>query len=317
MKEIFPNYYDKFTCIAGDCKHNCCIGWEIDIDDSTMEFYKSMDTEMGRRIRASIEGEPPHFILGAGERCPFLNDEGLCNIICACGEDALCDICYLHPRFRNFYTDFAETGLGLCCEEAARIILSEHEPFSVLMPEDATSSEEEELFFARRQAVFDILQARQRTIKERFSALAEVFGFTFSFSLSELVPQYLALERLDEAWTEKLCALQDFSFDDGVFEEAELQIPFEQLSVYFIFRHLTDAMWDGTYAERIRFALVSGYLIGALWAQSAERNGKLTMDEMVEIARLYSSEIEYSEANTEALIHMVYWRGDYVCYGVK
>jgi len=42
MKEIFPNYYDKFTCIAGACKHNCCIGWEIDIDESTMELYESM-----------------------------------------------------------------------------------------------------------------------------------------------------------------------------------------------------------------------------------------------------------------------------------
>lgn len=306
MKEIFPNYYDKFTCIAGACKHNCCIGWEIDIDESTLELYESMDTEIGRRIRASIEGEPPHFILGAGDRCPFLNDEGLCEIICTCGEEGLCDICTLHPRFRNFYSDFTETGLGLCCEEAARIILSEQMPFSVLMPENVMLSEEEELFFARRQAIFELLQDRKKSIDMRFSAVANAFGFDFCFSLRELCKLYLSLERLDEAWTERVENLRGFSFGSEIFTSESLQIPFEQLAVYFIFRHLTDAMWDGTYAERIRFALVSCYLIGALWAQSAERNGKLTMDEMVEIARLYSSEIEYSEANTEALIHMVF-----------
>ena len=48
----------------------------------------------------------------------------LCDIISSLGEDYLCDICTLHPRFRNFYCNFIETGLGLCCEEACRIVLS-------------------------------------------------------------------------------------------------------------------------------------------------------------------------------------------------
>ncbi len=306
MKEIFPNYYDRFTCIAGDCKHSCCIGWEIDIDESAMELYRSMDTEMGRRIRANIEGEPPHFILGAGDRCPFLNDEGLCEIICACGENALCDICYLHPRYKNFYTNFEETGLGFCCEEATRIILFEQEPFSVNLPENILLSEEEELFFAKRQKILNLLQNRSLTIAERFSALAESFDFSFNFSLEHLCDVYLGLERLDEAWTERVETLRGFSFDGEIFTSEALQVPFEQLAVNFIFRHLTDAMWDGAYAERIRFALVSCYLIGALWSHSGKQNNGFSMNEMVEIVRLYSSEIEYSEENTEALIHMAF-----------
>jgi radical SAM superfamily enzyme YgiQ (UPF0313 family) len=79
---------------------------------------------MGEKIRANIEGEPPHFVLGEGKRCPFLDEDGLCEIIREHGDGALCDICYLHPRFSNEYDTFTETGLGFCCEEAAKIILS-------------------------------------------------------------------------------------------------------------------------------------------------------------------------------------------------
>ena len=35
--DIFaPSYYKKFKCIADKCHHNCCIGWEIDIDDEAL-----------------------------------------------------------------------------------------------------------------------------------------------------------------------------------------------------------------------------------------------------------------------------------------
>ena len=28
-----PDYFSEFSCIAGDCKDSCCLGWEIDIDE--------------------------------------------------------------------------------------------------------------------------------------------------------------------------------------------------------------------------------------------------------------------------------------------
>ncbi len=302
MKEAVPGYYQRFKCIADQCKHNCCIGWEIDIDEDTMAEYRKMETPLGERILKSIEGEPPHFILGAGDRCPFLNDKGLCDIICACSEEALCEICTLHPRFRNFYSGFAEVGLGLCCEEVARIVLSEQEPFAVLMPAGVALSEEEELFFARRQKIFAALQDRSKAVGERFSFLATMFGFAFSFSLSELVTQYLALERLDEAWTEKLCALKDYTVSEEVFEAEDWQLPFEQLAGYFIFRHLTDAMWDGDYKARVHFALMSCFIIAVLWSYHKEKTGDLCLSDMAEIARMYSAEVEYSEENLEVLM---------------
>ena len=124
MKLYAPTYYKRFRCIADRCEHSCCIGWEIDIDNEAIEKYKSLKHRYGEVIRDSIStDETPHFKLGEHERCPHLDECGLCKIILNVGEDYLCDICREHPRFYN-YTDVAEVGIGMSCAEAARLILS-------------------------------------------------------------------------------------------------------------------------------------------------------------------------------------------------
>ncbi len=302
MKEAVPNYYHKFKCLAGSCAHSCCVGWEIDIDSDTMAFYSNLQTEMGEKIRNHIAGTPPHFVLDENERCPFLNESGLCDIICTCGEAALCDICTLHPRFRNFYGSFVETGLGLCCEEAARIILEETAPFSLVMPKGIRFSAEEKQFFALRESVFNCLQDRTKTVFERFSALGTAFGFAFPFSFGALLEQYETLERLDESWTKMLQAVANFSFDEKNLDDEAFSVPLEQLAVYFVFRHLTDALYDGCYTERIRFAVMSCCFVAGLWSFARNASGMITLAEMANIVRMYSAEVEYSEENVEALL---------------
>lgn len=41
MKEFYLNYYPNFKCIASDCKHTCCAGWVMNIDEKTLENYKN------------------------------------------------------------------------------------------------------------------------------------------------------------------------------------------------------------------------------------------------------------------------------------
>ena len=57
MKIVVPDYYKDFKCLAGDCKHSCCIGWEIDIDADTLEYYKSVDGEFGERLKNNISSQ--------------------------------------------------------------------------------------------------------------------------------------------------------------------------------------------------------------------------------------------------------------------
>lgn len=279
MKEIFPNYYKNFECIADKCRHSCCIGWEIDIDEDTMDLYNSLEGEFAARIRKNIEGEMPHFVLGKDERCPFLNGSGLCDIICELGEGALCDICDLHPRFKNFYDDFTETGLGLCCEEAARVILTQNEKFFIDVPGNAKNN----AFFKERQEVFDILQNRSHSILKRLEQLSQKYGYKFDFKNDELYDFYMSLERLDENWETALKKLKNASGTE-IFERKDMQKFFEQLACYFIFRHFENGVF---------FALLSCWVIGAICSYCTG------VDEMIDIVRMYSSEIEYSEENTE------------------
>ncbi len=300
MTEAVPNYYQKFKCIAQHCKHSCCIGWEIAIDEETLEWYNSLPGEMGDAIRKHILPESGSFALDKDGRCPFLKDNGLCDIICRLGEDALCDICYLHPRFKNFYSSFTETGLGLACEEAARIVLSEKEKFALEIPEGVSLTLEEKEFFKIRQKVFDILQNRENSMKTRLNVLAEEFGL--NFSSKNTASLYLSLERLDPKYTEELEVLESEDFCHDIFEDEDMQLFFENLSVYFVFRHLSEAIEDRDYASHIGFVLCSCALIGALCTHSKKSEGTLTFQRLREIVRMYSAEIEYSDENEEAVM---------------
>ena len=145
MKITAPDYYPGFKCIASACRHSCCEGWEIDIDRESALRYEKLEGPLGDKLRAGMEPAPEnersdenyaHFRLLDGDRCPFLRADGLCELIAEKGEDILCQICSDHPRFRNFWEDRTELGLGLACEEAARIILTSEKPMEIETLED-------------------------------------------------------------------------------------------------------------------------------------------------------------------------------------
>ena len=50
MLLITPDYYDDFKCKASACTDNCCIGWEIDIDEDTFGYYKSLEGEFAEKF---------------------------------------------------------------------------------------------------------------------------------------------------------------------------------------------------------------------------------------------------------------------------
>ena len=128
MNLYAPSYYKRFKCIADRCKNSCCIDWEIDVDEKTYEKYLSVGGYLKENI-AESEG-CRYFELKNG-RCPHLLDNGLCRIIIDYGEDYITDICRDHPRFYNCISERREVGLGLVCEEAARIIIGDDELFSL------------------------------------------------------------------------------------------------------------------------------------------------------------------------------------------
>ena len=292
MNVFKPSYYDAFKCIAGRCKHNCCIGWEIDVDTDTMMQYMAQTGDFGEKLRESIslEGDCPHFILGENERCPFLNGDNLCEIIINMGEDALCQICNDHPRFVNCTDTREEIGLGMCCEEAARLIVTYPEKVRLVGENDI----EDAIIFGVRDMVFEKLQNREKTIDARVRDVLDMFNMTFPKKDWDI--EFLKLERLDKAWTSRVMSIRGHGHE----LKNDWSVSFEQILVYFIYRYMAGGMYDQRYNERILFALLSFHMIREIFKRSEE-----TIEELCEICRMYSSEVEYSEENISTLLDLL------------
>lgn len=306
MKTFVPDYYPKFHCIAGKCRHSCCIGWEIDIDEDTYDLYQSIGGGFGRRLKNNIEdGDPPHFRLCADERCPFLTSDGLCDIILTLGEGALCQICDDHPRYRNYYSDRVEMGLGLCCEAAAKLILTQTGSMELICTEDDGEEElpltdEEIRFLEKREELMRILWDGDLSLEERMNRILDESGVRLpEMSHEEWIRVFKSLECLDPAREDLLNYAADETLPD------EFLIPAAKLMEYFLYRHLSGVLEDGRFGERAGFAVLSTRMICRMWAGLLKQHGSLTADDMAECARMYSSEYEYSDENTEALLNLM------------
>lgn len=179
MKYHKPSFFDQFKCIGSACTDTCCAGWEIEVDETTAQGYLAEKGAFGDRLRREIGSEPgEYFFKLKNNRCPFLNKENLCDIFINLGEDRLCDICREHPRFYNWFGDYTEVGLGLCCEEAERLLFSDSKPLTFVeeVHTDASDllddeSEECEQMLEERKAIFSILQNRKKNIGARLKRL--------------------------------------------------------------------------------------------------------------------------------------------------
>lgn len=299
MRLIAPNYYPAFHCIADRCRHSCCIGWEIDIDPDAREAYRRVSGEFGTRLNASIDdGEVSSFRLGEGERCPMLNQNGLCDLITALGEDNLCQICADHPRFRNYFADRTEIGLGLCCEEAARIILTQEGAMQLIAlkddGKDADLPEEEAALLSLRGELIALMQDTSMPLEARLDALLDAVDFAIPDR--DWAAVYRGLERLDPAWDAILEGLSPKGSRGR--SESPLAAAYERFCIYLLYRHLPGALEDDDIPGRVAFCVLSTRILMALCA--AKEN--CTLADCIDLARMYSAEIEYSEENIAALL---------------
>lgn len=293
MKLYAPSYYKKFKCIADKCDHSCCVGWEIDVESDTLEKYRSTNAPYGAAVVDSIViDETPHFKLDEHERCPHLNENGLCKIILELGESFLCGICREHPRFYN-YTEVAEVGIGMSCTEAARIILSSPD-YAVLEEAGEIDAAPDGIEFdgrAFREEIYRLLQDRTRGYNERLAEIYQRYSIDIGDD-AEWLDAINSLEYLDEAHRE---LFMNYSSEHGEIRNDEYC---ERFLAYFIYRHVTEALDLEDLRARLSFCLFCERLFSSL---IVAENAK-TLDEIAVLARIISEEIEYSDDNTMALM---------------
>ena len=331
-----PLYCKDFKCIADKCKDNCCIGWEIDIDASSAEYYDSVKGDFGEKLKENIvKGEVCSFKL-KNERCAFLNDCNLCEIIINLGEDKLCQICSDHPRYFEWFSDVKEGGIGLCCEEAARIIVTNEERFSTFDEScddegcDDYSAELYEVLSFARQEIISTLENEEIPLK---NAVASVLDYAvelqfridnYNFEKFPLNVQYPAeevkadakgflcsfgeLEPIDANWKEYLQKLIDSTDELSANKSADEKVQryLRNVAVYFIWRYFIKGVYDEEILSKAFLMAVSVAMIKLMY-DFAETSGIAPDGEICSLlAKNYSKEVEYSEENLEKIYDMVY-----------
>lgn len=301
--EIFaPSYCQNFKCIADKCKHSCCIDWEINIDEKTYDKYKSENSDFAKEILKNTKKTKSgaHFLLDKNGRCKNLDCNGLCKIITELGEDYLSDICRLHPRFFNYVGERIEMGLGLSCEEAVRLTLTDGKSFTLVkIGENEEENVNEASDFdalAERDGLISFFESADGTCNEKIKSTAEKYGISSDFyNVSEWIDYLLALEILDEEWR---TLLESSKIKEQKTTPRSIGPYVENLFKYLVFRHVSTATSELSFVSRLAFSLLGVSLVIYLF----EREEKMTESRLFEIVRLFSSEIEYSEENTESLI---------------
>lgn len=328
MKLTVPDYYNEFHCIADKCRDSCCVGWGIYIDDKTAEKYRSMDGTLGRRMKSCIDFENEQcFIADEDKRCPFLNGQNLCDIILEAGEEQLCDICDRHPRFFEWFGDCIEGGIGLCCEEAARLIVSS-DRFSLTeleapkrLYEEADEYDVKYYGFLKeaREKILSLIYDESCPIDTALDRIAE-YAYALQYrtdaydidDVPEIDPcndtcRYTrkAAEALNSAEPPD-GAPQDYFISLSAFiresPDAESVLPqnekpLRSIAAYFVWRYFMKGVFDGCIFRRLMTAVFCTRLINALW----NRENADTDEKRADTAGLFSKSVEYSEYNLSLL----------------
>ena len=339
MKIYVPEYYKSFKCIADNCRDNCCIGWGIDIDDDTLLKYKNLLGDEGRRILSNIDfSSGASFICDGQGRCKNLDERGLCRIISALGEGYLCQICRDHPRYFNLTADNFEGGIGLACEEAARLILTSDNATKMAEVEYYEISPryvcDEELPLKTRELIFsyldgddmgrdDVKVAINRLLS--ISALLDsvILGNLFSREQLDIASDELQNPKYNAPCADELISVMCSAFDDAEaltddfhpkrkaaidvtsspdfyeFLNSDGRKCFINLLCYFIYRYFLCCEAD--YIQSMGFSIASALLICA----TVYAGGDYSIENFIEESKNFSKNVEYSDENVgEAMENM-------------
>ena len=321
MREIYPAFYKDFKCIANRCEDSCCKDWDIDVDSETESFYNSVSGALGDKLRrlTVTDSYGERVFISNNGRCPFWNENELCDIYIGLGEEHLSRTCANFPRVHIDYGDFREHLLSFACPEAARFMLkSTREDYS-----DFGGSSELELAQDSGDFFGFLLKARERTLSillDRDEPLPYRLcdSLEFNAQVQSLLnggePEPLKLEGADSPgcrfifdmhlgfeimngeWRQKLSNASALCEKLDITEDFDRD--FEKFMLYYIYRYYLGSVDSPDVLYSIK-RIVCAYIVTGTMdaAQRLEENPRSRM----RILQRYSKEVEHSYENTEKL----------------
>ena len=295
---VTPKYYKNFKCIAGDCPDSCCQGWEVDADDESLAYYKTLPNELEIKQRMDSvldkdEFDNVIFRLAPKKRCPFLNDENLCDMHIAIGGEHTPVTCRNFPRFIYDFGGTREIGISFSCPVAADLIY--HSEISLDFDTEINADLptindiDAELFIKLKQArtkAFQIVQNAEKSLDKRLCELLD-----FANALQQEIGEYkeggndIAFdevfnnpELINPEWQEKVRNIKP--------KKIENTLANENIASYFIYKYFLLAVYDCDVLSKAKMAAI-GVLINTYMGE-----GAWTM-------HLWSKETEHSQYNMD------------------
>lgn len=330
----YPEYYERFRCIGGSCPDTCCAGWEVDIDDESGDYYRSVTGDFGKRLNEHIcecDGER-YFPLTKSNRCPFLNDKNLCDIYINLGEESLCQTCTEYPRYFMDIGNYEQVDMSLSCMELARIFYTETEHINYIRSEndvcgDELSQDDQatliEVLALRNQCI-SVMQDNDGSFTEKFKTVrdlvSEAQGLTpeegdtarpyLTEDYSELIVLLESMDSINDTWTEKLNYYKKVSVDSKALSrlgdffrdtDGSLDTWMSKTAVYFIFRYFIDTLIDGDIEKEL--CLIHRSLRLILFMLFAEWliKGTVQVTDIIYVSHLYSKQVEHDDGNVSVL----------------
>ena len=323
MEIIKPNYYDDFSCLAGSCPATCCAGWEVVIDENALRYYDTLEGNIGNLIRNAMTEMDGDICFGLKDgNCRMLRPDGLCEIQKELGHDALCKSCAMFPRFITEVGLRREIGISISCPEAARLILTAKEPFTLCRevteePMTALHDISPARILAARSLCADALKAAQEDalpFAERCCAIVDLAASRAGkqhFNPSPASPGgmerfrealYRTIEKLEPLQPEfRQRLLHSLTLPMGLSEwdapMPECPMLWQQLLCYGIYKYIPRTMFDGA----IWPAAVFGLMLPLLMRQLIWAEGALNVYDLLRLAWSLSRELEHSEENMASL----------------
>ncbi len=295
MKLVTPSFYKDFKCIAGACPDSCCQGWEVDADEASLAYYKTLSGVIRERIDSVLDKDEfgnTIFRLAEKKRCPFLNHENLCDMHIAIGGEHTPYTCRTFPRFINDFGGTREMGISFSCPVASEIMWGLNGKFDFIfemndLPPSLNNIDAELYFklFNERKKAYSIVQNNNLTINERLIQLLD-----FGSSLQKDIDNYREgssktaffdvfdnPEVINPEWVEKV---KNHKTAPEILNTESC----ENIAMYFLFRYFLTAVYDSDVLSKIKMAVI-GVLIPAYFGNDA-----WTM-------HLWSKETEHSDMN--------------------
>ncbi len=294
MKIITPSFYKEFKCIAGDCPDSCCQGWEVDADSDSLSYYAALDSklEIKKKIDSVLSKDEfgnSIFTLAAKKRCPFLNDENLCDMHIALGEEHTPKTCRNFPRFFNNYGGVTEIGISFSCPVAAETMynldkLDFLEKVNSEPPCINDIDPQQYLFMkSKREELYRIIQNRSLHIKERLLRVIDFCSDIIDEKIIDTVDFFSVFnnpELINPEWNELVEASCYRSIEDTVANE--------NIALYFLYKYFLTSAIDKTVTPEIAIkmavvgVLINTYMDGGYWG-----------------IHLWSKETEHSQYNMD------------------